>query len=132
MLHEIAIWPVQRLVDARGALYAAWVIPAMICVAIFAMAYLRFLLAQRAKFKLLLALAGILYVGGALGFEMMSWHYRFPQFVPGDWQSGYDFQYAVLIHIEEVLEMLGVAVFLTSLLHYMADNHLSLSLRVTS
>ena len=74
-------------------------------------------MAQDRRYQVLFALAGLMYVGGAIGFEMVSWTYH-----PTD---GVDLRYVVLNLVEELLEMLGVAVFLVSLMLYIADLQLS-------
>jgi hypothetical protein len=130
-IHEIATGPVQRYLGTSGALYSAWVIPAMAFVLLFVAAFLRFFLSLPRKYQVLFALAGALYVGGAIGGEMLSWHYRFPVYDPSD-PGALDFGYSLLEHLEEACEMLGVGVFLSALLAYIADHRISLSLTVRS
>lgn len=130
-LHEAAGTLVQRLLGTSGALYSAWVIPAMVLVVIFAAIYLRFLWALPRRTAALFVLAGALYVGGALGLELIGWHYRYPMHAldPTDWQASKDFTYALINHAEEFLEMTGVILFIYALLSYVASHHLAMVVR---
>lgn len=121
-LHEATVWPIQRMLNTTGALYTAWVIPGMIAVALFAVLYLRFFFALPRRFQALFALAGAMYVGGALGVEMVSWAYRYPLHMqtPNDFEASRDFVYLVIVHFEELLEMVGVVTFVYALLAYLS------------
>ena len=110
-LHEILIVPLRRRLGVGGVLYFAWVIPAFAAVAAFGLSYLRFLWhLDRRSFRLFLA-AGALFVGGALGLEL----------VGGALAEAYGLQalsYTAVMTCEEVLEMLGSGLFLYALLDY--------------
>jgi hypothetical protein len=80
-----------------------------IFVLIFVAAYLRFLRNLPARMRTLLLLAGGLYVGGALGFEILSGMHAVKH-------GQENAVFAILVTIEETLEMLGVAVFIYALL----------------
>lgn len=131
-LHEVSVGPMQRMVgDTIGALYAAWVIPAGAAVAVFGLLYLRFLLALPRTTRNLFVGAAVLYVGGAIGGEMLSWHHRFPlhRQTPTDWEASKDLIYRLLTTGEEALEMAGVIVFLYALLSYLAAGGLTAAVR---
>ena len=130
-LHEVTIGPVGELVGASGAFFAAWVIPAMIVLSIFSLLYLRFLFALPRRTQALFVLSGGLYVIGGLGFEMLSWHYRFPLYDPENTEASRDLTYLMITHVEELLEMLGVAVFTYSLLSYLGMNKITASMSVS-
>lgn len=130
-LHEIPSNRVKNLVGASGAFYAAWVIPAMVAVGIFALVYLRFLFSLPRRIQALLVLAGALYVFGAVGFEMLGWHYRAPMFDPQDHLASRDLTYMMINHLEELLEMLGAAMFIFALLSYMAMERISISIKAS-
>ncbi|HEX6144165.1 MAG TPA: hypothetical protein VFZ01_15720, partial [Geminicoccaceae bacterium] len=97
-----------------------------IVVVIFGLIYLRFLLALPRRTQSLFLLAGALYLGGAIGIEMLAWHYRYPLHAPDptDWEGSKDIVWALLSHLEEVLEMVGVAIFLYALLSYLAHRRI--------
>jgi len=126
-IHEMAIKPMRLILQASGLLdagwsgllygwggllYYAWVIPGAVCTVIFAMAYVRFLMHLPPKTRWLFTMAGALYVGGAIGVESLSGQYA-AQY--GEERIGYH----ALTTAEELLEMLGVAVFVYALLEYM-------------
>ena len=130
-LHEAAVGPLQRTLNATGALYAAWVIPAMVMVPIFVGIYLRFLWALPRRTAVLFLLAGAIYVGGALGLEMIGWHHRYPLHAlnPTDWKASKTMTYAVINHAEEFMEMTGIIIFVYALLSYVRANRLAMVVR---
>ena len=112
-IHELWVKPLQHLLDAGGPLYFAWVILYGLGVAAIGVVYLRFVLRLPQPTRRLALLAGFLYVGGAIGFEMIGgWYY---------WRIGgvENFVYAVIVAVEEFLEMCGSILFLYTLLGYL-------------
>ena len=63
------------------------------------------------KTRFLFILAGCIYVGGSLGMEL----------VDGAWASRYgmDFFYFVLTDLEELMEMVGLLIFIYALLKFL-------------
>lgn len=112
--HEVISPPLKATLGTSGLFYYAWVIPAGIFVLAFASAYLGFLLKLPHKTKYLFIVAAVLYVGGALGVEMLAGRYHT--------LHGKDFTYKVIKNIEELMEMMGVVFFLYSLMSYMRDH----------
>jgi len=116
-LHERLILPIRHALDTDGIFYFAWVIPGIVLVILFVIAYARFFWALSARWKRLFAAAGAIYVAGGLGME----------FVGGAYASQYGGEtlvYAMISTVEEVLEMVGVAVLIYALLEYLRA-HLS-------
>lgn len=113
-LHEKLIEPLQLELSTSGFLHFAWVIPgagfAFICL----LAFTRFLNHLPAQTRCLFLLAGSLYISGTLGMEMIGGYYY--SLINGQ----QNIIYAVIVTIEESLEMLGIAVFIYSLLHYIS------------
>lgn len=102
----------QRLTgETGGFLHYSWVILGGIFVLVFAAAYIRFLLHLPAKTKRLFIVAGFVYVGGALGMEMINARY--------DALHGQNFTYEMMTVFEEFMEMTGIAVFIYALMTYM-------------
>lgn len=111
-LHELLIDPVRDTLGVTGIFYFAWVIPYSVLVVLLGIRFLKFLTHLPAQTRRSFILAGALYVGGALGMEM----------IDGLYASVYgkaNFTYAVMTNIEEFLEMLGIVVFIHSLLVYL-------------
>lgn len=96
------------LVPAHGVLFFSWVIPASVVVGALGLAYLRFLGRLPAIDRGRFALAGAIYVGGALGMELpLGWWTE---------RAGDDnLVYGMLDWVEETLELAGATLFLLSL-----------------
>ena len=72
-IHERATLRVRALLGFEGGLLRwAWVVPAGLAVVIVAIVYLRFLGHLPRSTRRGLLAAGILFVGGAIGFEVLS------------------------------------------------------------
>ena len=97
--------------DARGIFHFFWVVPGAAAVLVFVLAYLRFLASLPLRTRQLFLIAGALYVGGALGMEMLGGRHMDLR--------GFDMTYVTLVTVEELLEMLGAVVFIGALISYM-------------
>jgi hypothetical protein len=110
--HEILIVPLRRFFHAGGVFYFAWVIPAFFAVAIFALGYVKFLAHLVPRTRYLFLIAGAVYVGGALGVELIG----------GALAESHGFaslRYIAVMTLEEVMEMMGVVIFIYALLDYL-------------
>ena len=110
-IHEIFIPIVRRLVKVEGIFYFAWVIPAFFVVAVFLIAFRKFVFSLPAPTKFLFIASGTVYIFGALGLEL----------VGGYLADNYGFNtvgYTVASTIEELLEMFGIVIFTHALLSY--------------
>ncbi|HLO48802.1 MAG TPA: hypothetical protein VK211_10350 [Kamptonema sp.] len=110
-LHEKLIMPLRTLFQASGFLYFTWVVPAFVLLALFGLFYLKFINHFPIKFRNLFIMAGLVYIGGALGMELLGGHYAS---VNGMDNIGYQ----VFVTIEEFLEMLGIVIFINALQSY--------------
>lgn len=122
-LHEKLMTPIQNLLgdNMPGYFYFAWVIPALAGVVILAIFFLKFLWSLPKKTGIGFTLAGIVYVGGAIGMELVSGAYAR--------QFGLDnFTFNLLATVEETLEMNGVVLFIRTLLGYLQTTYPSLRL----
>jgi glucan phosphoethanolaminetransferase (alkaline phosphatase superfamily) len=115
-LHNMLDQPVHDAFHLGSFLHQAWVIPAIIFVAIVAVWYLRFLLHLTPRERLWLILSGIVYVAGAAGMEIIDVRYKT--------LHGENLTYSMLTLVEETLEMLGILMFLHTLLTYL-ETHLT-------
>jgi hypothetical protein len=110
--HEILIInDLRKALNLGGLFYFIWVIPGAIFVLLTALAYLKFLLHLPRKTRDLFLLAGSIYVGGALGMEMVCGYYA-------DTVGQRNLIYGLMVSVEEILEMVGVIVFIYALLSY--------------
>jgi len=112
-LHEQLADPIGEAVQASPLLnFFPWLIAAIPLVLVFAAVYTRFLLHLPRKTLLLVALAGVLYVLGAIGFELMGGWYTLNFGVSKEMRF-------IIYTIEETFEMLAIVVFVYALLDYM-------------
>ena len=116
--HERLIKPVRKLFgDGNlGVFYFAWVIPGIALVLVLALFFLRFLLRLPAKTRLTFLMAATLYIGGAIGFELIGGRYA-------ELHGNRNLTYSMIVTVEESLEMAGVIIFIWALLVYIADNY---------
>lgn len=116
-MHERLIEPTRQLLGAGnlGIFYFAWVIPAFALVLVLGTFFLPFLLRLPATTRSIFTLAGALYLGGAIGMELVDGRYRE--------LHGTEIVYHLLVAVEEGLEMTGAIVFIYGLLRYLADHH---------
>jgi hypothetical protein len=113
MLNTIGLSP-------TGALARAWVVPAVLVTLIFVLVYLRFLFGLQSRTRRLFFAAGIIFLGGAVGVEMLTGLYLNTY---GGAQSVALLQSAIRImlpHMEELLEMLGVVLLAYALMSYIS------------
>ena len=111
---------------SRGSLVMiAWVIFGTIAVLIFLLAYLRFLAHLPTKTRNLFLIAGTLYVGGALGVELLAARYY-------DLYGYQTLTYAMLVICEESFEMLGVVVFIYTLFSYLGSSVTGLRILISN
>ena len=113
-IHEQTDPIVKGFIATSGIFYFAWVIPYTVMLILLAILYSRFILALPKKTKLLFILSGLIYVSGAIGIEMIS--------AAVAERYGERLYYDILATIEETLEMIGVTVFIYSLLSYMKEH----------
>jgi hypothetical protein len=116
MLHELPIDPMRNAFQTGGMLYYPWVIPAAVLVGLVGLSYLPFVWQLPTRIRALVVLAGLTFLSGALGVEMLSG-------AQADMWGEENLTYAMIITLEEFLEMLGVVIFIKALLMYI-ENHL--------
>lgn len=123
--HEKLILPVRSLLHSGnlGIFYFAWVIPGILLIITVAIFYLRFLLHLPATTRLFFITAAALYVGGAIGFELIGGRYV-------ELHGTQNLTYSIIATIEESLEMAGVIVFIWALLAYIANNYKEVTFRL--
>lgn len=122
--HEKLIEPMQAMLGREnlGVLYFAWVVPVGFIVLFLAGIFFRFWLNLPSKPRISFLIAGLLYVGGAIGMELVGGKYF-------EAHGGDNLVYIGLTAIEESLELAGVIVFIWALLEYISDNYTEVSVR---
>lgn len=111
-LHETLDRALKVWLNLNGWLYYAWVIPGMIFVGCVGLAYWKFLKALPPATRQLFIIAGVVYVGGAIGIEIIGGSYA-------EVYGRYTLRYSLITTLEEALEMAGVVWFVYALLNYL-------------
>lgn len=111
-IHEVSIRPLRDFFDAGGLFYFAWIIPAMVLVVLFGIAYLRFLGDLPRTTRYLFVSAAGIFLAGALGVEMLGGKYA-------EEHGHNNVVYVSYVHVEEFLELMGMVLFIYALLRYM-------------
>ena len=102
-----------------GVFYHIWVVPFLVATLLLGLAYLRFLLRLPRPQQILFTSAAALYVGGALGFEMVEGYLQaYHAALYGQGTLAYN----LFVVAEEALEMAGVLVFIYALLAYIGHH----------
>ena len=97
--------------DTSGLLFFEWVILGIVAVVIVAFLFRRFILHLPRRTGVLFALAGVIYVTGALGFELIGGRHA-------DLFGQDNTTYRVITSFEELIEMVGIALFISALYWY--------------
>ena len=116
-VHELLIEPTRRVLGGQptGVLHFAWVVPGALVVAAFLVAFWRFHLRLPQPLRGRVQLAGLLYLGGALGVELLAGRHV-------SLHGADNLAYAAgLVTLEEGLELAGVLVAIHALLHHLAQ-----------
>ena len=104
-LHERVSEPLRRAVSGHGALYFAWVLAWGAVLLLVAATHLRWFLALPGATRARFAVAGVVYVTGAVGFEMLEGRMYSRS------TDTHQLPYEMLVVCEESLEMLGIFAF---------------------
>ncbi|WP_209402303.1 hypothetical protein [Pseudozobellia sp. WGM2] len=110
-IHEQIMVLLQNSFEFTGVFYYAWIIPYGIAIIISAIVYLPFLWSLPKQIKALFILSACLFIGGAVGVEIIGGQHD-------EMYGKHNLTYSLLYTIEELLEMIGVAIFLYALLVY--------------
>ena len=112
-IHEMMSHPVRTALGTSGFFYHAWVIVGIASVAILGLAYWRFMANLPARTRRLFFTAAAFYLSAVIVLEMIG----------GNCVSrGQDVRYILaLASAEELLEMIGLLIFIYALLDYMEE-----------
>lgn len=118
-IHELAGPPLREM-GVGGIFYYAWILPAAVLLLVMGAAYLPFLRALARPLRNRFLLSAAVYLGGAMGLEMMGgWYVE---------QNGpMNVTYGVIITLEEVLEIVGMLLFVDGLAREIAARDLRVS-----
>ena len=122
-VHERLNLPISKLLggDNLGIFYFAWVVPCIALLLVLGLFFLRFLLHLQIKTRLRFLMAATIYIGGAVGIELIGGRYA-------EIHDTQNLTYTMIATVEEGLEMAGLIFFIWALLKYFADNYKELRL----
>jgi len=125
VLHERISLFIRTLTDwsGHGILRSPWVILGLLSVIVLLAVFFKFLMHLDNRTRLIFLIAGIMYVGAALGFEVFENIY--------DESYGKDIVYRMLQNVEEGFEMAAVIVFISGVLDFLSGNFKSLKFEFT-
>ena len=96
---------------SSGYFYYEWLIPYLVLLAIFVVSYIKFLFTLPKAIAIQFVIAGVMFVSGAVGFEMLGAQ-------EADINNTNTVKYSILYTTEELLEMTAIVVFVHALLKY--------------
>lgn len=122
--HELLIAPTRTLLGGAnlGVFYFAWVVPGMALVLVLGLFHWGFLFHLTASTRSRFLLAAGLYLGGALGLELVGGRYA-------EMYGQERMMYSMIVTVEEGLEMAGLIVFIWALLNHYADRYTDVQVR---
>ena len=121
-VHERLGSALRDELHTTGVLYYVWVVPALAFVGVLALVQLRWWLAFPTRTRVLLALAAVVFVGGAAGLEVLAGL--------GDETDGTATLLSVtLTALEELLEMAGLSLFVVVLVEDLAGYRVSVEVQ---
>lgn len=124
-LHERLMAPLRETLNVSGLLYFAWVIPYSIALIVFVGVYVRFLLRLPRQTMILFITSGAIFVTGAIGFELLGGR-------EAEFASTSSDMFFLFVTFEETLEILGIVLFIHTLLNYMCDEFGTISITINS
>lgn len=124
--HEKLIEPMQAVMGKQnlGLFYFAWVVPAIGLLLVLAAIFFRFWWKLPSKTRILFFIAGSVYLGGAVGMELIGGRY-FEAY-------GSNLTYVALTTFEESLESAGLVVFACAVIAYLRNQFSRLEVRTSS
>lgn len=114
MIHEAIMVLVRESFNTTGIFYYAWIIPYSFLLVLLIFSLLPFIIKLPSDTRRNFFLAGFIFVSGAIGIEALTgWHVTA---VGGDKNLVYE----ILYTIEELLEMVGIVLFIYALLNHIS------------
>jgi hypothetical protein len=107
----------------HGLVHFTWVIYGAAFVLVVGASYIKFLAHLPVKVRRLFIFAGFIYVGGALGMDMVNGRYA-------DLYGSQNFTYEMMTVAEECLEMTGIVIFIYALMSYMVSQVRAVTVRI--
>ena len=114
VIHEAVGDYFEQYLSATGFFYFMWVVPYGIATVVLGLVFLKFVLGLPKNTRLRFIVAGVIFLTGVLGIEMLGAR-------EAALHGTETVAYCVLYTIEEMLEMLGIIVFIYALLSHIVQ-----------
>ncbi len=124
-VHEIFSDPLHTALNTSGFLGFGWQLAAAPLLLIFGFLYLRFVFHLPPRTRNLVILSGVIYVGGAFFGDAVQANQ-----LSLDGGDKLTLLYLAIGTVEELMEMMGIALFIYTLLSYMAETHYAYEFRL--
>ncbi len=113
-IHEAVGSYLERYLSAKGFLYYLWVVPYGIATVVLGLVFLKFVWELPKNTRVRFIVAGVIFLTGVLGIEMLGAR-------EADLHGTETVAYCILYSLEEMLEMLGIILFIYALLSHLAQ-----------
>ena len=118
-IHEFTGDFVERFIVAQGYLYFPWFIPYSIALLVLTLIYFRFYLELPVKTKKQLFLSALVFLSAAIGLDIIGANEAY--------LNGTDsILYSILYTAEEIMEMVGLIIFITALIDLLSIRHIEI------
>ncbi len=111
-----------KLVGWKKFLFSTWIVPGTIFSIILVLSHLRFFLQLPKKTKYSFFLAALISFSGVIGTEFLTIRYM-------KTYGPFNFNYTMLVTIEETMEMSGVILFIRALLNIVTERQLTIQFK---
>ncbi|MGB3585591.1 MAG: hypothetical protein WBA23_03570, partial [Tunicatimonas sp.] len=122
-IHEMLNLPLREFLGTNWLYYIAWIIPGALITLGLGIYFLKFLIKLPPETRKQFIIAGSVFVGGALGVELLGGSYAF-------YYTQDSFSYTMIATLEEFMEMTGIILFIRALLLYLLNHTPNLSIRL--
>ena len=112
-LHERITEPLRGTLHTTGLLYFAWILPYGTATLVLGLVYFRFLLRLPSSLRNRMVVAGVIYIGGAVGIEAVEGAYLERV------HDVHDLTFELLASLEESMEMAGMILLLRALMAHL-------------
>jgi hypothetical protein len=123
-IHERFGKPTREAFNTSGLLFYAWIIPYGVALVIFIITYSNFLIKLPKNTMILFFVSGVIFILGAIGFEMLGGRQH-------ELYGSSSILYAFYYTCEESLEMIGIAIFIYTLLSYIIEQFESVKIIIS-
>jgi len=123
-IHEMFNKSIRETLGTSGFLFYAWIIPYGIALIVFIVSYSKFLFQLPKNTMVLFLVSGATFISGAIGFEMFGGRHA-------ELFGRSNILYAFYYTCEEFLEMIGIAMFIYTLLSYSLNQFGSIKVTIS-